>query len=65
MPMSPFSGRWVCFCSRSGLYPTDDLEAAKCDAIMDCTVDLVYKVIPILSGKDEAKKVIRSIEKEY
>ena len=43
--------------STAGLYPTDDLEAAKCDAIMDCTVDIRTAVIPSIREQDQAKKV--------
>lgn len=45
------------YCSKSALYPTDGLEAAKCDAVMDCCTDLVDKLRPSLFEKDEERKV--------
>ncbi len=41
----------------AGLYPTDDLEAAKCDAIMDSSVDFNMAIRPSFKEQDEAKKV--------
>jgi len=41
----------------AGLYPTDDLEAAKCDAIIDSSVDFGINVLPSMYENDEAKKV--------
>ncbi len=41
----------------AGLYPTDDLEAAKCDAIIDSAVDFGINVLPSMRESDEAKKV--------
>ena len=46
-----------CFCSASGLYPTDDLAAAKIDAIMDCSADLSLNIRPSFMEQDTAKKV--------
>ena len=40
-----------------GLYPTDDLAAAKCDAIMDSSTDFSTSLRPSFMEKDEAKKV--------
>ena len=40
-----------------GLYPTDDLEAAKCDAVIDSIVDFGMRMRPTFMEKDEAKKV--------
>ncbi|CAM9287796.1 unnamed protein product [Ascophyllum nodosum] len=39
-----------------GLYPTDDLEAAKCDAFLDFVVDLKVNYYPAHIEKDEAEK---------
>lgn len=41
----------------AGLYPSDDLAAAKCDAIMDCATDYYINIRPSFMEKDEAKKV--------
>lgn len=41
----------------SGLYPTDDLAAAKVDAIMDSSTDLGANIRPSFMEKDTAKKV--------
>lgn len=40
-----------------GLYPADDLDAAKCDAVMDCGTDLSGNVRPSMLEKDDEKKV--------
>ncbi|CAB1115929.1 unnamed protein product [Ectocarpus sp. CCAP 1310/34] len=40
-----------------GLNPSDDLAAAKCDAIMDCVTDLHINIRPSFMEKDEAKKM--------
>lgn len=45
-----------------GLYPTDDLEAAKCDAVMACTVDLSMNMRPSFREQDEAKKLEMRVE---
>ncbi|CAM9287721.1 unnamed protein product [Ascophyllum nodosum] len=39
-----------------GLYPTDDLEAAKCDAFLDSAVDFKANYYPAHIEKDEAKR---------
>lgn len=57
---SAFSGGvWLCLrCGvalATGLYPTDDLEAAKCDAVMDCSPDFMGKVRPSYYEKGEKK----------
>ena len=41
----------------AGLYPTDGLEAAKCDAIMDSAVDFRAVIRPSYLEQDQAKKV--------
>lgn len=43
--------------SAAGLYPTDDLAAAKVDAIMDSSTDFGINVRPSFMEKDAAKKV--------
>lgn len=43
--------------SKSGLYPTDDLEAAKCDAVMDSCGELTTKARLWLFEKDDESKV--------
>ncbi|CAM9289517.1 unnamed protein product [Ascophyllum nodosum] len=40
-----------------GLYPTDYLEAAKCDAILCSIGDMWMNIRPVLVEKDEAKKM--------
>ena len=40
-----------------GLYPTDYLEAAKCDAILGSTGDMYMRFSPMYVEKDEARKV--------
>ncbi|CAM9452571.1 unnamed protein product [Ectocarpus sp. 6 AP-2014] len=40
-----------------GLYPSDDLAAAKCDATMDCATDYYINIRPSFMEKDEAKKM--------
>lgn len=57
----------------SGLYPTGDLEAAKCDAAMDLATDYNAHGLPYYHEKDEARKVPKSssahavvvLEREY
>ena len=41
----------------AGLYPSDDFEAAKCDASLGCVGDFYANVRPSLAEKDQAKKV--------
>lgn len=41
----------------SGLYPTDDVAAAKCDAIMDSSTDFSTNMRPSFLEQDAAKKV--------
>lgn len=43
--------------SASGLYPTDDLSAAKVDAIMDSFTDLGNTMRPSFRERDATKKV--------
>ena len=45
------------FLDNPGLYPSDDFEAAKCDALMDSATDFVAIVRPYLQEKGEARKV--------
>jgi len=45
------------FTAAAGLYPTEDLEAAKCDAIMDSAVDYRTVLLPSYMEQDEVKKV--------
>ncbi|CAM9664742.1 unnamed protein product [Hapterophycus canaliculatus] len=40
-----------------GLYPSDPLDAAKCDAILDCATDFGTAARPSFIEKDEAKKL--------
>lgn len=42
---------------KSGLYPKDDFEAAKVDAIMDHCSDITNLLTPSLREKDEARKL--------
>ena len=42
----------------AGLYPSDDLEAAKCDASMGCVADFYANVKPSITEEDQAKKVV-------
>lgn len=42
----------------AGLYPSDALDAAKCDAIMDCAGDFYVNARPSFMEKDETKKVL-------
>ncbi|CAN0112663.1 unnamed protein product [Scytosiphon promiscuus] len=39
-----------------GLYPSDSLDAAKCDAVMDCATDFWQHAVPVYMEKNEAKK---------
>ena len=41
----------------AGLYPSDDLEAAKCDSVLDCATDFGVNIRPSFIEKDQAKKV--------
>ncbi|CAN0518827.1 unnamed protein product, partial [Scytosiphon promiscuus] len=41
----------------AGLYPSDDLEAAKCDSVLDCATDFGINIRPSFMEKDQAKKV--------
>nr|WEU39139.1 glutathione S-transferase [Saccharina japonica] len=40
-----------------GLYPSDNLEAAKCDAILDSATDFYINIRPAYIEKDQAKKL--------
>nr|ABR09273.1 glutathione S-transferase 3 [Laminaria digitata] len=40
-----------------GLHPSDDLEAAKCDAVLDAAVDFYINVRPAYTEKDQAKQL--------
>ena len=44
----------------SGLCPSGDLEAAKCDAAMDFASDFLVHVWPYYTETDPAKKVLKS-----
>ena len=44
----------------AGLYPTGELEAAKCDAVLDSVIDIKMNARPVFIEKDEAKKVRRT-----
>ena len=41
----------------TGLYPSDDLEAGKCDAVLESAVDVYINMRPAYQEKDQAKKV--------
>ncbi|WP_411024211.1 hypothetical protein, partial [Salmonella sp. s58408] len=40
-----------------GLYPSDDLEAAKCDAVLDSATDFFINLRPAYIENDQAKKL--------
>ena len=42
----------------SGLYPSGDLEAAKCDAAIDLATDFYVNGMPYHKEKDPARKVL-------
>lgn len=41
----------------AGLYPSDNLEAAKCDATIYSVTDFYVNARPCIMEKDQAKKV--------